>query len=81
MKTQPILYILLLWMLASCSQSHPQVEILFQQAEAVMMERPDSAFRLLDSLHLSQQLNQGETARYAVLLTRAANKTYRSLAD
>lgn len=81
MKTQPILYILLLWMLASCSQSHPQVEILFQQAEAVMMERPDSVFRLLDSLHLRQQLNLGETARYAVLLTRAANKTYRSLAD
>lgn len=74
-----ILYIALLWMLGACSPSHPQVEALLQRAEKVMSDQPDSAFALLNGLYHYQLMSHDETARYAILLTRAANKTYQDL--
>lgn len=70
-------YIALAWMMVACGRSHPQVEALFRQAEAVMTEHPDSAFSMLSSF--SEPLTKQEAARYAVLLTRAANKSYQSI--
>ena len=44
-----------------------------------MEEYPDSAYSLLDSLHYRQSLSKKETARYALLLAKATDKTYQSL--
>ena len=67
------------WMLVACGRSHPQVEALFSQAEAVMTEHPDSAYSLLYTLFEKEPLTKQENARYAVLLTRAANKSYQPI--
>ncbi|MBO7553544.1 MAG: hypothetical protein J6T82_05880 [Bacteroidaceae bacterium] len=65
--------------MAACERSHPQVEAVLQQADALMEAHPDSAFSLLDSLHVREPLSKKETARYALLLAKATNKTYRPL--
>ena len=76
-------YCLSLWLLvllmAACERSHPQVEAVLQQADALMEAHPDSAFSLLDSLHYRQPMSRQETARYALLLAKATDKTYQSL--
>lgn len=76
-------YCLSLWLLvllmAACERSHPQVEAVLQQADALMETHPDSAFSLLDSLHYRQPMSKKETARYALLLAKATDKTYQSL--
>ena len=71
----------MLWMMGACSPQHPQVEAVLQRAEAVMTEHPDSAFAWLEDLHLRQPMTHDEGARYGVLLTRAANKTYQDLSQ
>ena len=71
---------LLLLTVAMCDRSHPRVEALLKQADSLVEESPDSAFLLLDSLYLHQKLSRQETARYALLLAQAADKTLRSLA-
>lgn len=68
-----------LFMLAACERNHPQVEAILQKADILMEEHPDSAFVLLDSLHFREQLSKKETARYALLLAKATDKTYQSL--
>ena len=79
MRLHLFLYMALAWMMVACGRSHPQVEALFSQAEAVMTEFPDSAFSLLSALPKEETLSKKETARYAVLLTRAANKSYQPI--
>ncbi|MBR1940727.1 MAG: hypothetical protein IJ845_05275 [Bacteroidaceae bacterium] len=83
MKIKNIAYCLSLWLIvlliAACERSHPQVEVVLQQADALMEAHPDSAFSLLDSLHYRQPMSRQETARYALLLANATNKTYRPL--
>ncbi len=77
MRIKLFVYIALAWMMVACERSHPQVDALFLQAEAMMTEYPDSAFSLLNSFN--GPLTNRETARYAVLLTRAANKSYQPI--
>lgn len=69
------------WMLAACGHSHQQLDALFDRAESVMNVHPDSAFTWLDGLHERMAMNQSQTARYALLLTRAANKTFEPLSE
>ena len=70
---------LIVLLLVACERSHPQVETVLGRADALMTEHPDSAFSLLDSLHLRQPMSKKETARYALLLAKATDKTYQSL--
>ena len=83
MNIKILTYCLSLWLLvllmAACERSHPQVEVVLQQADALMEAHPDSAFSLLDSLHYRQPMSKKETARYALLLAKATDKTYQSL--
>lgn len=81
MRLHLLLYMALGWMITACVRSHPQVESLFSQAETLMIEYPDTAFSMLNSLPNKEQLSAKETARYAILLTRAANKSYHSLTE
>ena len=71
--------LLLVLLMAACERSHPQVEVVLQQADALMEAHPDSAFSLLDSLHYNHPMSKKETARYALLLAKATDKTYQSL--
>ena len=66
-------------LMVACERSHPQVEAVLQQTDALMEAHPDSAFSLLDSLHYRQPMSKKETARYALLLAKATDKTYQSL--
>ena len=70
---------LIVLLLGACERSHPQVETVLGRADALMTEHPDSAFSLLDSLHLRHPMSKKETARYALLLAKATDKTYQSL--
>ncbi|MBQ9498667.1 MAG: hypothetical protein IJR56_00970 [Bacteroidaceae bacterium] len=83
MSIKSLIYGFSLWLLvvliAACEHSHPQVEAVLQQADALMDAHPDSAFSLLDSLHYRQPMSRQETARYALLLAKATNKTYHPL--
>ena len=83
MTIKNIAYCLSLWLLvllmAACERSHPQVEAVLRQADVLMETHPDSAFSLLDSLHYRQPMSKQETARYALLLAKATDKTYQSL--
>lgn len=82
MIARGILYIFCMtqmWILWACSPSHPQVESLLKRAETVIMDQPESTFVMLDGLHLRQPMSNDEAAQYAILLTRAANKTYQDL--
>ena len=83
MSFKSLIYGFSLWLLvllmAACERSHPQVEAVLQQADALMEAHPDSAFSLLDSLYYRQPMSSLETARYALLLAKATDKTYQSL--
>ena len=79
MKIQLVFYMACVWLLIACSQANPQMDALLNQAETLMTEHPDSAFALLEEM--TEPQDEAYLARYAVLLTRAANKTYQSLAE
>lgn len=82
MKIQLVFCAVCLWLLAACRHDHnPQMDALLNRAEALMTEHPDSAFSLLESMHESMPKDEAYQARYAVLFTRAANKTYQSLTE
>lgn len=74
-------FLLILFMLAACERSHPQVEAILQKSDVLIEEHPDSTFSLLDSLHFSQQLSKKETARYALLIAKATDKTSKNTPD
>ncbi len=83
LEKKRFVYGISLWLtvllMAACEGSHPQVEAVLRQADALMEAHPDSAFSLLDSLHYRQPMSKKETARYALLLAKATDKTYQSL--
>ena len=79
MKIQLIFYAVCLCMLMACRHQYPEVDAILNQAEAWMTEHPDSSFALLEEMR--KPMDEAHQARFAVLLTRAANKTYQSLAE
>ncbi len=83
LEKKRFVYGISLWLtvllMVACERSHPQVEAVLRQADALMEAHPDSAFSLLDSLHYRQPMSKKETARYALLLAKATDKTYQSL--
>ena len=72
LEKKRFVYGISLWLtvllMAACEGSHPQVEAVLRQADALMEAHPDSAFSLLDSLHYRLPMSRQETARYALLL-------------
>lgn len=77
--TKVYLFILLgAFMLCACS-SNEQTKKLFLQAESLLEEHPDSALHLLQTLPTAHKLSHKETARYALLLARATDKSEKSL--
>lgn len=61
--------------LISCNRSE-QVNALFQNAEKIMAQHPDSALSLLLGVEDVNDLSERDRAIYYLLLTEAENKTY-----
>lgn len=76
MKSYLFTISLCLTLLMGCR--HTPFPSAFSEAERMMYVAPDSAFHLLDALPHTQY-SEAAAARYALLLTRAADKSGRSL--
>lgn len=66
------------FLLISCSPNKQQ-EALFVQADSLLNINPDSALLLLKTLPGLQELSRKESARYALLLARATDKSEKPL--
>lgn len=77
MKSYLFTISLCLTMLIGCR--HTPYPSAFTEAEALMYVAPDSAFSLLNNLPQQAQLSEEVAAPYALLLTRAADKSGHSL--
>lgn len=70
-----IIYSLLLLFAMACSTSG-RVDTMLLEAESLMMEHPDSALAILDSISPSQLTSDRKRADYALLLTQARDKKW-----
>lgn len=75
-----IIYSLLLLFAMACSTSG-RVDTMLFEAESLMMEHPDSALAILDSIRPSQLTSDRQRADYALLLTQARDKNFRFETD
>ena len=75
-----IIYSLLLLFAMACSTSG-RVDTMLLEAESLMMEHPDSALDILDSISPSQLTSDRQRADYALLLTQARDKNFRFETD
>lgn len=75
-----IIYSLLLLFAMACSTSG-RVDTMLLEAESLMMEHPDSALAILNSISPSQLTSDRQRADYALLLTQAHDKNFRFETD
>lgn len=80
MPRHSIIYSLLLLFAMACSTSG-RVDTMLLEAESLMMEHPDSALAILDSISPSQLTSDRQRADYALLLTQARDKNFRFETD
>lgn len=76
-----MIFLLLLCLLlpCACTPKTDQHEADFLRAETWLDSAPDSALALLQSLPGRKSLSRRESARYALLLSRATNKCFKPL--
>ena len=75
-----IIYSLLLLFAMACSTSG-RVDTMLLEAESLMMEHPDSALDILDSICPTELGSDRQRADYALLLTQARDKNFRFETD
>lgn len=75
-----IIYSLLLLFAMACSTSG-RVDTMLLEAESLMMEHPDSALDILDSISPTELGSDRQRADYALLLTQARDKNFRFETD
>lgn len=78
MKKIHVALLLGLLLIGACSPDR-QLENLFLRADSLLVEQPDSALQLLRALPATHELSRRESARYALLLTRATDKCEKPL--
>ena len=71
-----IIFIVALLSLFSCGREYKEV---MDTAEAQMMQAPDSALALMQSIVAEDLPTRGQRARHALLLTMAKNKCYQDI--
>ena len=71
-----IYFIIALLFLFSCGREYSRV---MDSAEAQMMQAPDSALALMQSITAKDLPTRGLRARHALLLTMAKNKCYQDI--
>lgn len=75
MPRHSIIYSLLLLFAMACSTSG-RVDTMLLEAESLMMEHPDSALAILDSISPTELGSDRQRADYALLLTQARDKKW-----
>ena len=70
-----IIFIVALWSLFSCGRGYKEVDA----AEEQMMQAPDSALTLMQSIMADDLPTRGLRARHALLFTMAKNKCYQDI--
>lgn len=73
-------YCLLLVVTMACSTSG-RVDTMLLEAESLMMEHPDSALAILDSISPAELSSDRQRADYALLMTQARDKNFRFETD
>ena len=73
-----IIFIVALLLLFSCGREYKEV---MDSAEAQMMQAPDSALALMQSIVVEDLPTRGLRARHALLLTMAKNKCYQDISS
>ena len=71
---QTIYYLLFLSLLTGC---YPSMKPQLEEAEALLTENPDSAYRLLQTIERPERHPKAEYATWCLLTTQAADKSYR----
>ena len=69
-----IYYLLFLCLLTGC---YPDMKPQLEEAEALLTENPDSAYRLLQSIERPERRQEAEYATWCLLMTQAADKSFR----
>ncbi|MDE6339426.1 MAG: hypothetical protein K2K97_06535, partial [Muribaculaceae bacterium] len=67
---------LILGLAAGCDRKGAQLDRTFERADALMTDHPDSALAIMQAVDTAG-LSRGRLARYALLLTKALNKSYK----
>ena len=68
-----IYYLLFLCLLTGC---YPSMKPQLEEAEALLTENPDSAYRLLQTIEQPERHSKAEYATWCLLTTQAADKSY-----
>lgn len=66
----------ILFYLQSCNTLSTEIVSTMNAAEELMIERPDSALKLLDNIHIDEISSRRDRAKYAVLYTQAKDKNF-----
>ena len=69
-----IYYLLFLCLLTGC---YPDMKPQLEEAEALLTENPDSAYRLLQSIERPERRQEAEYATWCLLMTQATDKSFR----
>ena len=69
-----IYYLLFLCLLTGC---YPDMKPQLEEAEALLTENPDSAYRLLQAIERPERRQQAEYATWCLLMTQATDKSFR----
>ncbi len=82
LKHIPLFFLFLIWTggIISCKQ-YTGNALLFQQADTLVYEYPDSALQLLNQIIIPQNLSEAERAHYALLIGQGHYNTHRSLCE
>ena len=69
-----IYYLLFLCLLTGC---YPDMKPQLEEAEALLTENPDNAYRLLQSIERPERRQEAEYATWCLLMTQATDKSFR----
>ena len=69
-----IYYLLFLCLLTGC---YPDMKPQLEEAEALLTENPDSAYRLLQAIERPERRQEAEYATWCLLMTQATDKSFR----
>jgi tetratricopeptide (TPR) repeat protein len=63
----------------SCSQQTKTAKAILDEAENIVEQYPDSAFRLLNTVYFPEDLSKKQYNRYVLLMMQAKDKSYRDI--
>ena len=70
-----VIFLSLAFCLIACRQ-YPHIQPLLQEAETLMVSRPDSSLILVESIPAPDNLSEDDEATWCLLMTQARDKNY-----